>query len=146
MSNTWLVILIAGIGGIAVTLQAQFMGTMDRIIGTRESAFVTYAGGGLIITLLMIFVWRGGNLAEWRSVPPYALFAGVFGLIIVSSIGYATARMGLIAAFGVILAAQYISGAVIDHYGLLGAEVRQLDAGRIVGMAVLALGAWLIVR
>ncbi len=146
MSNTWLVILIAGIGGIAVTLQAQFMGTMDRIMGTRESAFVTYAGGGLIITLLMIFVWRGGNLAEWRSVPPYALFAGVFGLIIVSSIGYATARMGLIAAFGVILAAQYISGAVIDHYGLLGAEVRPLDAGRIVGMAVLALGAWLIVR
>jgi transporter family-2 protein len=146
MSNTWLVILIAGIGGVAVTLQAQFMGTMDRIMGTRESVFVTYGGGGLLITLLMLFVWRGGNLAEWRSVPPYALFAGVFGLIIVASIGYATSRLGLIAAFGVILASQYISGALIDHFGLLGATVRPLDFGRLLGMAVLVLGAWLVVR
>jgi transporter family-2 protein len=146
MSNLVSIILIAAIGGIAVTLQAQFMGSMDRVMGTRESVFITYAGGGLLISLLMLFVWRGGNLGQWREVPPYALFAGVLGLIIVGTIGYSTSRLGLIATFGVILAAQYISGAVIDHYGLFGAQVRPLDAGRVLGMFVLAVGAWLVVR
>ena len=46
-------ILLALVGGIAVTLQGQFMGIMDQGIGTRESVFITYAGGGLMVTILI---------------------------------------------------------------------------------------------
>ena len=54
---------IAAIGGVAVTLQAQFMGLMDKQLGTLESIFITYCGGGLLIGLAML-VTRGGNLAN----------------------------------------------------------------------------------
>ena len=35
-------VLIAFAAGIAVTLQGQFMGLLDRTLGTRESVFITY--------------------------------------------------------------------------------------------------------
>ncbi len=43
------VVLIAAIGGIAVGLQAQFVGLIDKWIGTFESVFLTYVTGGLLI-------------------------------------------------------------------------------------------------
>lgn len=146
MSNFALVLLVAIAGGIAVTLQAQFMAVMDQLAGTRESVFVTYAGGGMLIALLMLIVWRGGNLGALRAAPPYAFLSGVMGLIIVGSIAYAAPRLGLVAAFTIMLLAQFVSGALVDQYGLMGAAVRPLDWSRLAGLGVLFLGAWLVVR
>lgn len=145
MQPTLSLIVIAALGGIAVTLQAQFMGVMDRHIGTLESVFITYGGGGLLAGLAMLAV-RGGNLTAWPDVPWYALTAGALGLVIVGSIGYGTARMGLVTAMTVIVAAQFISGAVLDHWGLLGADLRPLTLTRVTGVACMLLGTWLVVR
>jgi transporter family-2 protein len=40
--------------------------------------FITYAGGGVVVGLMML-AYRGGNLAAWRQVPWYALTAGLQG-------------------------------------------------------------------
>ena len=139
------VIIIAAIGGIAVTLQAQFMGLMDKSIGTLESMFITYGTGGLLIGFAML-VNRGGNLAAWDSVPWYSLSAGVLGLIIVGTIGYSTPRLGLVTAFTIIVASQFIVGALLDHFGILGADLRPLNLSRLGGIGVMLLGVWLIIR
>ena len=138
-------IIIAAIGGITVAIQAQFMGLMDKQIGTLESVFITYGSGGLLVGLVMLLS-RGGNLAAWQTVPWYALAAGALGLGIVGAIGYGTARMGLVTAMTVIVAAQFITGAVVDHFGALGADLRPLDVSRIVGMGLMLAGTWLVVR
>ena len=41
--STAFLIGLAFVAGLAVTLQGQFMGLMDRALGTKESIFVTYA-------------------------------------------------------------------------------------------------------
>ncbi len=138
-------IIVAAIGGITVAIQAQFMGLIDKQLGTLESVFITYGSGGLIVGLVMLLS-RGGNLAAWQTVPWYALFAGVLGLVIVGSIGYSTARLGLVTAMTVIVAAQFIAGAVVDHFGVLGADLRPLDLTRLSGMVLMLLGTWLVVR
>ncbi|MDH3827875.1 MAG: EamA-like transporter family protein, partial [Desulfobacterales bacterium] len=63
--STVFLIGIAIMGGIAIALQGQFMGLLDRGLGTIASVFVTYAGGGLIIALILI-AFRGGNLNNWQ--------------------------------------------------------------------------------
>ena len=145
MGGIILLIIIAAVGGIAVTLQAQFMGLMDKRIGTLESMFITYASGGLLIGLAML-ANRGRNLAAWGSVPWYALTAGLLGLIIVGTIGYSTPRLGLVTAFTIIVASQFIVGALLDHFGILGADFRPLDLTRLAGIGVMLLGVWLIIR
>ena len=145
MSTSLSLIIIAAVGGIAVTLQAQFMGLMDKQIGTLESVFITYGGGGLLVGLAMLLI-RGGNLSAWQGVPWYALTSGALGLVIVGSIGYGTSRLGLVTAMTVIIAAQFIAGAVIDHFGVLGADLRPLNLTRVSGVGLMLVGTWLVVR
>ena len=139
------VIIIATIGGIAITLQAQFMGLMDKNIGTLESMFITYGIGGLIIGIAMLLN-RGGNLSAWRSVPWYTFTAGVLGLIIVGSIGYSTPRLGLVTTLTILVASQFIIGALLDHFGILGADLRSINLSRLGGVGIMLLGVWLIIR
>ena len=138
-------IIIAAIGGMAVTIQAQFMGLMDKQIGTLESIFITYGGGGLLIGLAMLLS-RGGNLGGWQGVPWYTLSAGALGLVIVGSIGYGTARLGLVTTLTIVVAAQLITGAVLDHFGVMGADLRPMNFSRIFGIGLLLLGTWVIIK
>ena len=145
MTSSTMAIFIAAVGGMAVAIQAQFMGLMDRSIGNVEAVFITYCGGGVLIAGLMLLM-RGGNLGEWRSIPWYALTSGIFGLIIVGSIGFSVPRLGLVAGMTILVAVQLITGAVLDHFGLLGAAPRPLDLTKILGMGVLVVGIWLTIR
>ena len=145
MNNYIVLIIIAAIGGAAIALQSQFMGLMDKNIGTRESVFITYVSGGIIAALVMLAA-RGGNLKAWHGVPWYALGSGVVGLVIVGTIGYTVPRMGLSKAFTIIVATQFIVAALLDHFGLMGAAVRPMELTRLLGIVVLILGVWLIMK
>jgi transporter family-2 protein len=145
MISNALLIIIAVIGGIAISLQGQFMGMMDQGIGTKESVFITYASGGVMISVFLL-ANRGGNLRAWHSVPWYALSAGLLGLLIVGTIGLVVPRLGLAPGFTLIVASQFIVAALIDHFGLLGAAVRPIDLSRALGLGVLLVGVWLIMR
>ena len=145
LGSSALLIVVAVIGGISVALQAQMMGLLDKSIGTLEGVFITYAGGGLLIALAMIFM-RGGNLGAWQSVPWYAYSSGALGLIIVGAIGYSAPRLGLVATFTIIVSSQFLVAAFIDHFGVLGATTRPLDLSRIIGISLLLAGIWLTMR
>jgi transporter family-2 protein len=143
--STLFLILLAIVAGIAVSLQGQFMGLLDRGFGTRESIFVTYASGGLIIALLML-AFRGGNFKNWQAVPWYAFRSGILGLIIVGAIGYVVPRLGVAKGFTLIVASQFVIAALIDHFGFFGAGIRPLDVTRLLGFGLILLGVWIVVR
>ena len=145
MIQSIMIILVAALGGVAISIQAQMMGQLDKSIGTIESVFITYGSGGLAIGLIMLAM-RGGNLSAISAVPLYTLLAGVVGLLIVGSIGYSVPRLGLVTAFTLMVSAQFISGALIDHYGFLGAELKQLTMSRIVGIAIMLFGVWIVIK
>ena len=144
MSLTGLIIL-AAIGGIAVTIQGQFMGLIDKNLGTLESVFITYTSGGILAAVAMI-ASRGGNLKAVQTLPWYTLSSGLVGLVIVGTIGYTVPRLGLSKAFTIIVASQFLVASILDHFGLLGAAVRPMDLSRLAGMSLLVVGVWLIVR
>lgn len=138
-------VLVAIAGGIAITVQGQMMGVIDRQLGTLESLFLTYALGGVAAALVILAV-RGGNLGQWQQLPWWSLTSGLFGLVIVTSIGFSVARLGAVSAFTLIIAAQFVVSLLIDHFGLLGAEVRSINWQKLTGIATLLLGVWLTVR
>jgi transporter family-2 protein len=145
MTTPILFILLAIVGGVAGTLQANFMGVMDQSLGTVESMFITYGGGGLVIGLAMLFL-RGGNLGAMVTLPWYVLSAGLLGLVVVGILGFAAPRIGLVPVMTLFVASQFVVAAVLDHFGLLGAEVRSLDLSRVSGLGVILFGLWLVIR
>jgi transporter family-2 protein len=147
MNNTLLLIIIAAIGGVAVSVQGQFMGIMDKGMGTKESVFITYVMGGLI--MLVYLLAAPGNFsfkAMGNSIPLYTLWSGVLGLIIVSAISYTIPRLGLATAFTIVIAAQFIITALIEQFGLLESPVHPMHLGRVLGFIAIIIGVWLVAK
>ncbi|MGB2982423.1 MAG: DMT family transporter [Candidatus Bipolaricaulia bacterium] len=132
--------------GCAITFQSLFSGTIGNRVGVMESAFIIHLGGVLLAGLILLVGMRGGNLGAWRAVPWYVYSAGFLGVLIVGGYSYAVPRLGLAASITLAIVVQLILGAVLDHFGILGAAQRSLDLWRGAGIAVLLAGTWLILR
>lgn len=145
MEPVVLIILIGLVGGAAVGLQSPMASMISQRLGTFESVFIVHLGGALIALLPLLFS-SGGKLSQWRSVPWYALGAGVFGLIVIGAISYMIPRVGIAAAITTIVAGQLLVGVLLDHFGLLGASIRPLDLTRVIGLIVVLAGVWLTVK
>ena len=135
MTSILPLLLIAVVAGIAVALQGQLMGTMDRLAGTATSVFITYGVGALLAAL--IWLVRGRPVEGMRAIPWYAWTAGVFGLVIVGGIGYAAPRLGLAKTLVITVAAQLLMAMLLD---------RTFDVRRMAGIAITICGVWLVVK
>ena len=145
MDTIFLIILIGLIGGVAVGLQSPLASMISQQLGVFESVFIVHLGGALIALIPLLYL-GGGKLSQWRSVPWYALGAGIFGLVVIASISYMIPRIGIAAAITTIVAGQLLVGTILDHFGLLGAAEKSLEPTRIFGLLVVLAGVWLTVK
>jgi transporter family-2 protein len=145
MHSLFLAVVVGLLGGVAVGLQGPLTSLMSQHVGTMGSVFIIHLGGALMAGALLLAL-GGGGLSAWRSVPWYALGAGVLGLVVLSGVSYTIPRIGVATTVTLIIVAQLILSTLLDHFGLLGTSVRTIDASRILGIAVLFLGTWLMFR
>ena len=138
-----LVVLVGVVGGLAGALQGQLLGIMEDKTGTLVSTFVTYAGGGLAATLIVL-AFGGARLSDLRDVPWWAYTAGLAGLVVVSSLGITVSTLGLGAGLTLFTGASIVIGALIDNLGLFG-DSYTLDSRRLAGIALVVIGTWLVV-
>ena len=126
-----------------------FQGPLSSIIterlGVMESIFIVHLGG-LILISVPLFMRGGGKLTQWRDVPWYTLSAGVLGLVIIAALSFSIPRVGMAPTVTLIVAGQLVLAAILDHFGWLGAASRPIDMQRVIGILVVFVGVWLIVR
>jgi len=145
MSNSFYLFIIAALGGLAVTIQGQFMGGLNRSFGTSGSVLINYLTGTLVVAAIVLVLNANNlNAKALPSIPWYTLLVGCLGLIVVGSISYTVPRLGLSVAFTVLVASQFISAMVIEHFGWFGANITPIDWSRLAGMLAIIAGVWLI--
>lgn len=145
MEPILLIILIGLAGGVAVGLQSPMASMITQRLGIFESVFILHIGGA-ILALIPLLYYGGGKLAQWRSIPWYALGAGVFGLIVIGAISYMIPRIGVAGSITTIVAGQLLVSTILDQFGWLGAMERPMDPARAIGLAVVLVGVWLTVK
>ena len=144
MQSFFLVILIGLLGGIAVAVQASLAGIFSDRVGLVANGLFVFGGGFLFALLIMLFV-GGGQIKAWRTVPWYVYLAGPLGIVIISSIGYVIPRIGVASTLTLIVVSQLIVGVILDHFGWLTMP-RPVDIQRLIGIAILFLGTWVVLR
>jgi transporter family-2 protein len=137
--------LAAALGGLAIGFQSFSAGILGDRVGVMESVFVIHLGGLVVAALVLLFM-RGGNLAAWKSVPWYILIGGIYGVVIIATYSFAIPRIGLATTVTLAIVTQLVLSAILDHYGFLGSVQHTFDLRRLIGMSVLFVGTWLIVR
>lgn len=145
MTALLLALAIAFVGGLAIGLQSPLVSLMSERIGSLESAFIVHLGGALIASVPLL-VMGGGHLSKIREVPSYAILSGGLGLVLIAAISYSIPRIGLANTVAPLVAAQLVAGTMIDHFGLLGVEIRLLNPVRTLGLILLFAGVWLVTR
>ncbi|MBE0635103.1 DMT family transporter [Candidatus Bipolaricaulota bacterium] len=145
MSFMFVSILLTVIVGLAIAAQTQFAGVLGQHVGIIESVFIIHLGGLVVAGIYLLFM-GGGNLGAWRAAPWYTLAGGLLGVVIVGGYAFVIPRIGLAPAITLAVTSQLIFSAVLSHFGVLGAIQQPLGLSRIVGIGVLLVGTWLIVR
>lgn len=145
MLSTLLTVLIGILGGVAVGLQGPIATQMGRRVGIAASTFVVHVSGALLSGALLLT--RGGEqIQNWRSLSWYMLGSGFFGVLLYLTINHTMPRLGATTALALIIIGQLSMGVLIDHFGLFGVAIRQLDLWRAAGLLFLLAGGYLIVR
>ena len=148
MSNIYLYMLIALLAGAMMPTQAATNHKMALVVANPiVSAFISFVVGtlALFVYLLMSGVSLG-SLASAKEAPAIAWIGGLLGAFFVTAAVTLVPKLGVAMTFSLIIAGQMIVTLIIDHFGLLGVEVKEVSIARIVGIVLIAAGVVLIRR
>jgi len=141
-----LLAIIMFCGGMAVAVQPSINARLaERLGGVFESACVSFAVGTAAL-LLIVFIAGKGSLKAIPSAPLWELSGGLLGAVFVTLFIIAVPRIGTAAAMGASIGGQLTTGILLDYFGLFGIPSIPLDFKRLLGVALLILGAALILR
>lgn len=140
MTHYALIMLLAGIG---IPLLAALNSALGQHMGSPAAAalvlFCVAVGCAGFATL----VTGPGALAQMAGAPKHLFVAGVFVAFYVLSVTYIAPQFGVGNAVFFVILGQLISTAMIDHFGLFGAQISPLSLTRAAGISVMALGVWI---
>jgi len=140
------VVLTAAVGGL-IALQAPINSHLGKSIGTFQAAFVSFAIGTILLAVIAAFARGGiGQVAGARHVTWYYLMGGVLGAAYVTSVLVTVRSLGAGGVVAATIAGQLTMGVIVDQFGWLGVAKDPVNAAKLAGIALLAVGVFLIVR
>jgi transporter family-2 protein len=101
---------------------------------------------GVAVLVLLLAHQSLAGFGQAVHQPWWMLLGGLMGLLIVFTVTYSGPRIGVTATVGILIAGQLAMGAAIDRWGLFGSERIALHWPRVLGIALLAIGAALSLR
>ena len=139
-------LLVALLGGIGLAVQPPTNAALGRSIeSVLLAALVSFAVG----TLILIGVWLIADrtpLANLREARSWMFLGGAYGAFFVSAAAFAAPRLGLASMLTIMIATQLVAALVIDRFGLVGLPKAPISGVRLIGVALVLVGAVLVRR
>jgi len=147
MSSTGLATLLALVAGLGGAVQIAVQGRLGDRVGSLEAvATASLIGAAIAIVVLLLARRSFAGVGDAFEAPKWMLLGGVMSALIILAITVAGPRIGIVATTAVLIAAQFMLATVIDRYGLFGVERIAVSWQRVLGLALLFVGAALTLR
>ena len=142
----WLYGVLALALGALLPLQVGANGELASWLGAavRASLVNFLVGIVLLVVFTLVFVRGLPSMSGISGAPWWAWIGGFVGASYVLGSTLLGPKLGAVAFFAAILAGQTVASLLIDHYGWVGFAEREVTAGRLVGVALLAAGVVLV--
>jgi len=123
------------------------MGRFGERIGTVEAlAWATLLSVVIAMAVLLVARRGTGGLSDAWAAPKWMWAGAALGTFIVFSITVVSPRIGTTATIALLVAGQLAMGTAIDRFGLFDFERIALSWPRVLGIALLAVGAVLTLK
>jgi len=136
----------AAASGVAMAFQGAVNATAAKAIGLWETTFVVLASGTALTGAGLALGLSRGGMARLGTAPWWSLLGGPVGPVITAAVAYGIRRAGAVGATTAIIVGQIGTAALIDHLGWLGIERIPFSPLKLLGIALLAVGAWILLN
>jgi bacterial/archaeal transporter family-2 protein len=135
------------VAGVAGTVQIAVMGRLGDRIGIFPAlAFAATVAAGISVVALLGARRSLAGFGDAVHQPAWLWLGGLMGAFVVLTITFAGPRIGTTATVAVFLVGQFAAAAIVDRYGLFGLDRIPVSWSRVLGLALLAVGAAFTLR
>jgi len=135
--------VIAGANGILLGICRLINASLGMRIGSMRGSLVNHFVGAIFAGILLVIGMGKGGL-HITGVPSQYFLGGCLGVFVVYINNYAIPYIGATLVVVLMITFQLLTSLVIDHFGLFGAEIIELNSIRLIGIVVLICGAILV--
>jgi len=139
------VILTAAAGGL-IALQAPINAGLGKATGGLPAALVSFAVGSVALATIVVLSGKAGGLSSTFDVSWYYLLGGLLGAVYVANALVAVSAIGAGGVAAATIAGQLTASVAIDRLGLFGLDQVALSPERLLGVALLLAGTFLVIR
>jgi transporter family-2 protein len=133
-------------GGL-IALQAPINSTLGKSVGSLPAASFSFGVGLVALVGITLMVGGGfGDLGKAGDLSWYYLIGGVLGAVYVTTALIAVRTLGAGGVTAATIAGQLTMSVTLDRLGVLGLDERSLSPTRLLGVALLAAGTFLVVN
>jgi bacterial/archaeal transporter family-2 protein len=133
------------LAGLMAAMQPPINAGLSRRTGSLEAATISFAVGFVIILAAALLVGRG-SFGGIKTAPWWQLTGGIIGATFVWVNLVMVTHLGLAGLLAGSIAGQLVGGLAIDHFGLFGLPQNPITAVKLLGIGLLAAGAFLVLR
>ena len=144
IGHSLLYLLLAAVAGITMATQGSINSILGKKIGIIEASLIVHLTAVIILIFLLIFNINKGTISHWKDLPWYLYLGGLLGVIISYTVIISIPRLGVAVATTAIIAAQVLTAAIIDHFGIFGIDTVPFTWIKMVGIIFLAAGVRLL--
>jgi transporter family-2 protein len=142
-----LAVMATAFAGSLVAMQAPINSGLGKAVGSLPAASFSFAIGLVALVGITFVSGEGfGQLGEIGGLSWYYLIGGLLGAVYVTTVLISVRTLGAGGVTAATIAGQLTMSVLLDRLGILGLAQRQLTPGRVIGVALLAAGVFLIVR
>ena len=136
-------LIIALAAGVALATQSAINTQLAKAMSGEAviATFISFAVGTIVLFFtawVKTDLW--GNLSAIPSQPWWKLIGGVLGAIVVFTTVLLAPKLGITAMLFFIIVGQLITAATIDHFGLIGMPIREVNITKFIGLIIVAFG------
>lgn len=148
MTNTYLFLFVALLVGAFLPLQVGVNTKLGEAVGSPLiSALISFCVGTIaLLSYILITGIPLANAANAKNASPIAWTGGLLGAFYVATSIILLDKLGAAMTISLIIAGQMLMSLIMDHYGLLGMEVKPISLGRVAGVVLVVAGVILIRR
>lgn len=148
MKNDIIYLALAIITGALIPIQAATNAVFSKSIGNPLITGLMVFIVGLIGMIVFIIISRTSfpTPQQLISAPTYSYLGGIIVATYVVMITILTPRIGVGSAIALIVTGQIICAILIDHFGLFNVQVRTIDTGRIMGIVLMIIGIYFVMK
>jgi transporter family-2 protein len=138
-------LVAATLAGAVIATQSPTNAALGRSIGDLRAVVVNFLVGGVAVAVVALVI--GGGLGGISGDPVrWHYLGGLAGAGFVTVAVLTLRPLGVTLQTAAIIVGQLSMAAVVDHYGLLGVQVRPLTAAHAGGLGLLAAGVAVIAK